>query len=497
MEIDNKTKYRIHRILFFLLTLVLSAKMTYATDVRTYHDAINALDVNSLPQVNLILADGLLSKGSYIQGKMILADYARRTRGVTVDTFDVKVKYRGSSSMSYEKKSFAIKTIASDGSSMDVNMLGISSDDPWILDAMAKDRLRMRNRLCFDIWNDFSHTPYTTKYGNRNGTKGYYVEVYLNGVYHGLYCLSDKINRKLLDLKKAKEKEGAVTVKGLLYKGNSWGEGADLLGWDNAPMNTDVWNAWELQYPSDYPSEQAWKPLTELIDFLSESNDEEFAKSYKEWLYTDNWIDYFTFINVLYIRDCPFKNTFLSTQDITAGHCYMITPWDLDTSLGEDWEGSYYPDHTPVGFNDCVGGYTRLIHSNVDGFADNVKKRLSSMIEGSFSFLNISDKIKAYHDQLVNSGAWQREYDRWNGNPVPLKANMDDEISYVLNWYEGNLAAIREVWDIPTSGIVGIGCTTSPVSSDIFTLEGQKVNIPYSELPQGLYIVNGHKMLKR
>lgn len=129
MEIDNKTKYRIHRILFFLLTLVLSAKMTYATDVRTYHDAINALDVNSLPQVNLILADGLLSKGSYIQGKMILADYARRTRGVTVDTFDVKVKYRGSSSMSYEKKSFAIKTIASDGSSMDVNMLGIRSDD--------------------------------------------------------------------------------------------------------------------------------------------------------------------------------------------------------------------------------------------------------------------------------------------------------------------------------------------------------------------------------
>ena len=119
------------------------------------------------------------------------------------------------------------------------------------------------------------------------------------------------------------------------------------------------------------------------------------------------------------------------------------------------------------------------------------------MIEGSFSFLNIADKIKAYHDQLVNSGAWQREYDRWNGNPVPLKANMDDEISYVLNWYEGNLAAIREVWDIPTSGIVGIGCTTSPVSSDIFTLEGQKVNIPYSELPQGLYIVNGHKMLKR
>lgn len=81
MEIDNKTKYRIHRILFFLLTLVLSAKMTYATDVRTYHDAINALDVNSLPQVNLILADGLLSKGSYIQGKMILADYARRPEG--------------------------------------------------------------------------------------------------------------------------------------------------------------------------------------------------------------------------------------------------------------------------------------------------------------------------------------------------------------------------------------------------------------------------------
>jgi len=36
----------------------------------------------------------------------------------------------------------------------------------WILDAMAIDRIKMRNRVCFDLWNEFSSLPYSTDYGN-------------------------------------------------------------------------------------------------------------------------------------------------------------------------------------------------------------------------------------------------------------------------------------------------------------------------------------------
>ena len=52
---------------------------------------------------------------------------------------------------------------------------------------MAIDRVRMRNRLNFDVWNAMSKTPYATDYDQRNGTQGVFVELFINGQYHGLY----------------------------------------------------------------------------------------------------------------------------------------------------------------------------------------------------------------------------------------------------------------------------------------------------------------------
>lgn len=92
---------------------------------------------------------------------------------------------------------------------------------------MAVDRIRMRNRVNFDIWNEISRTPYDTKYDNRNGTLGVFVEVFINEAYHGLYCLTDKINRKLLNLDKAKEdSDGNPVINGVLYKCETWGDAA-------------------------------------------------------------------------------------------------------------------------------------------------------------------------------------------------------------------------------------------------------------------------------
>lgn len=88
---------------------------------------------------------------------------------------------------------------------------------------MANDRLRMRNRLCFDVWNEMSQLPYDTKYDRRNGTKGRFVEVFVNEEYRGIYCMSDKIDRKLLGLKKLQKNGSENTVRGVLYKGVKWG----------------------------------------------------------------------------------------------------------------------------------------------------------------------------------------------------------------------------------------------------------------------------------
>ena len=211
-----------------LISLAFSvmAKTQWETAIAEYNEY-------SLPLVNVETNTSLLSKEKYIPGHIVICDHEMRTEGKLFASFDCKIRYRGASSLKYEKKSFAIKLLDSDGEDLDANIFGIRKENDWILDAMAIDRIRMRNRVCFDIWNEISRTPYPTDFDNRNGTLGYFVEVYLNGEYHGLYCMTDKIDRKLLGLKKAKElSDGSPYVRGVLYKGEAWTDATSMRGYD-------------------------------------------------------------------------------------------------------------------------------------------------------------------------------------------------------------------------------------------------------------------------
>ena len=60
---------------------------------------------------------------------------------------------------------------------------------------------RVRNRLAMDLFNSYSRLPYSTSYDGRHGIVGNYVEVWTEGHYAGLYCLTDRVNRKLLGCK--------------------------------------------------------------------------------------------------------------------------------------------------------------------------------------------------------------------------------------------------------------------------------------------------------
>ena len=266
-----RTQYMqdMRRIILLLLTVLFSESL-HAQESQ-YEQMKSLLDENSLPLVNLTVDISTVNRTDYVQGEIEITDYLRRTdpESQTVH-YQCKLRYRGASASGYDKKSFAVKLYGEAGEDLDANIFGIREENSWILDAMAIDRIRMRNRVCFDVGNDMSQTPYETNYGNRNGTKGVFVEVFLNGDYHGLYCMTDKIDRKLLGLKKAKvDNNGEVTVKGLLYKGNAWNDYTDifLLSYKEADTDKDTWNAWELQYPDDYPSIDTWQPLMDLIDF--------------------------------------------------------------------------------------------------------------------------------------------------------------------------------------------------------------------------------------
>ncbi len=275
-----------------LLLLFVFVNLAVCSQESQYDAMKKTMNEYSLPLVNMMVDVAALRTSVFVPGEIEISDYQHRTPSSSnAVRFLCQYRIRGKSALQFDKKSFLVKLYDTSGEDLDANLLDIREENSWILDAMAIDRIRMRNRVCFDVWNEISTTPYETKYKNRNGTKGLFVELFINGDYHGLYCMSDKIDRKLLGLKKLKEDDNGVRVRGLLYKGVSWGSGYSLLAYDEADVNTDKWNAWELQYPDDYPSIDTWKPLMDLIDFCSYTTpNATFRNAYQDYFYTETFV---------------------------------------------------------------------------------------------------------------------------------------------------------------------------------------------------------------
>lgn len=428
-------KYRF----FSFALLVMTVIMGYS-QAPSFKQMIKRLNANSLPLVNLTVNTGRLNSTGFVNGEIEIADYKKRTEPSSQTVkYLCKIRYRGASALKYDKKSFAVKLLDKSGCDLDANIFGIRNENDWILDAMAIDRIRMRNRVCFDLWNQMSRTPYDTKYGNRNGTKGEFVEVFINDSYQGLYCMTDKVDRTLLGLKKAKSgNDGHVAIRGLLYKGISWGSASDLLSYENAAISKLIWNAWELKYPDDYPS-SSWQPLKDLIRFCSAQTDNHtYQKEWEAHFYKDNLVDFMTFAMAISLRDNGYKNMYLSCRNIEEDQRFLITPWDMDASLGGNWNGDRAEGTSHLNRFHGIGPYNRLYKENIDDFVGSLREIWRKYSNSVFSQSNVERLLDCYADQFIKSGAWKREYEKWNGNPVPLGASPETELTYVKEWYKKN-----------------------------------------------------------
>ncbi len=104
----------------------------------------------------------------------------------------IKIELRGSSSMELPKKSYSLTTVKSDNTSNNnVSILGMPSENDWILNSLAFDPSLIRDYLSYDI---------SRKMGNY-ASRTQYCEVVLNGDYIGLYVFQEKIKAVRLQTK--------------------------------------------------------------------------------------------------------------------------------------------------------------------------------------------------------------------------------------------------------------------------------------------------------
>lgn len=405
----------------------------------------------------------------------------------TAEEYHTLLRYRGASSLIYDKKNYAVKLTDANGEDMDASLLGMRSDNSWILDAMAVDMARMRNRVSTDLWLALSTRPY---YANLepsmvNGTHGEFVEVTVNGAYWGIYCLTEKVDRKQL---KAKKYQGS-TVRGVLYK---------AIAHDSLRKITEVpkdssatWQGWEAQYPDPSKGEPStWQPLYSLAELLSQpEGSKEVERTLETRVDLPVWIDYCLLMDLMHATDNGKKNMFVYFRDITASDVRAcICPWDMDATWGRTWRRIEEGPETNCNISNGVNFhmYTTL----PDGFYRQCQ-RWAELREAGMTAEYILAIFDRYFDLFERSGAAGRETERWNGiNDVTI--DFETEKDYIHDWVPRRIVYLDTDYGYhKTQGFQDINSENHEPEAT-YGIDGRKT----SNSTRGIVIKNGRKILR-
>lgn len=381
--------------------------------------------------------------------------------------YSMKIKYRGGSARDYLKKPYAVKLIDAKGNSIDRNILGLREDNSWILDAMAVDQLRCRNRASTDLWLDFSKAPYfkSLEPKMRCGTHGKFVDVFRNGVYSGVFCMTDKIDRSLLKLKKYKDKVSTAsdTIRGVLYKASYWSYSV-WMGYDsysksytgNSPSDYDntaeEWDGWECQYP-DLGDGQSidWGPLYDVVNLVASGSDTQFKAQLPKLLDLPVMRDYYLYIELMFAQDNNGKNTFMFSYDKQKYPMLSLCPWDMDGTWGQQWDGSHNDFDPSTDFATWMKAnqnihtlYKRLMELNFQKWNDSLSIRYAQLRNSAWTVDNIMKYFTTYTDLLTESGAYTREMKAWSGRDFTF--DFPSELTYVRSYITKRLAALDKAY---------------------------------------------------
>ena len=443
-----------------------------------------AASLSAQKTLPVIYLDGTFNSDKYEVGKLTVVNSDQ-----SKTEYRIKAHYRGSASKKYDKKSFAIKFQDENGVKLDVSLFGLRSDNRWILDAMACDASRMRNRVSFDLWNEFSHPSYVAEYEETamNGVNGTFVELYFNGNYNGIYCLNEKVDRKQMQLKDVSNKG---KIRGGLYKAEEWGTTQfweELAAYDNQSKTCE---GWESEYPDVEDDGSAnWKPLADAIEFIALADKSKFLKEVEQRVDLPVWNDYLIFMLVAGLTDNGGKNTYTYFYDSTSDDLRLgICPWDMDSSWGRLWEGSKVGAKYNRGTSNML--YTKLFMWQ-DGYYDTLKERYASLRNSSFSIEHLKSLFTKYFDLYEETGAGKREVEQWNNNPASL--DFSGEKKYIFDWIEQRIAFTDSFFGFSPSGISSVlyDEQRNELKDAYFTIDGRKVTEPQ---PGKIYIHNGKKV---
>ena len=341
----------------------------------------------------------------------------------------ISIEYRGSSSLQFPKKQFALETQDSVGNNNNISLLGMPVENDWILSAPYSDKSLMRNFLTYNLGRKMGHySPRTV-----------FCELVINGDYQGVYILMEKIKRDddRVDIAKLDTNDlagdsltGGYILKIDKFSGDSTDQWlSNFPGIAGGPVY--------IQY--HYPKVSAL--LQQQLDYIKH-----YVHSFEYALngsyFTNTSIGYAKYIDVNSFIDFYIANEFSGNIDAyrfstyiykdrstNGGKLVMGPLWDYNLAYGNVNYGSM-----SGGTNGWVQGkitwFDRLLQDTT--YQNKLKCRWEYLRDRSFhqdSLFTFIDSVALYLDD-----AKQRNFQKW-----PILGTYVWPNYYVGNTYQDEL----------------------------------------------------------
>ena len=303
--------------------------------------------------------------------------------------------------------------VQENGEPYQTKLFGLREDDDWKLNALYPDATKVREKICFDLWNELAEkteSPYDA------GTRMEYFELVWNGEYLGLYGAMEQIDYKQLSLEKEED---------VLYKAYAWPLESypDLY----APEKEEYGHL--IKEADREITDDLWVPLQEYVraaNFASENETwtaEIFYDYLQEHMNLDNFLNLELYIQSLYAYDNKYKNLYIAA-DLREDEGYTLwrIPWDLNYSFGDRFsvENKALTTYQLEWAYELMPQFMMsetLLQSGNEEFAQLLNEKWAELTSGVFGVENVQKIAEENMKLLTSSGAFERDAKRWPEGP--------------------------------------------------------------------------------
>lgn len=319
-----------------------------------------------IPSV-FLTCSGEIDRNNYLDCTIEI-DGSMTASYVSTKPLAATIRGRGHSTWEWPKKPYKIKLEEKE------SLLGMTASKNWALLSNYADESMLRNIVAFSMADYLGSFPYTPKVVP--------VNLYLNGVYQGIYTLGELIESKESRLA-IDERDDSPNTGYILEVG-----GADPLydqkGLEYFDLPSGCAKNVLIKYPNDEKLTQEkydyiYKYMTIVDEAITTLGD------YETYIDVDSFIDWFLLHELTYNLDSCFHRSCYMVKD-RGGRLTMGPVWDFDLAFGNMYaDNPRYDDWATVGNSNSssyigVNWYNYLMQD--PAFRDKARARWNEVREG-------------------------------------------------------------------------------------------------------------------